>query len=347
MIVLGDFAATHYVDFNELKMALPNDITVVNLEGAITDQDPNMLLHKSIVFNTKESLAALKDLNTKLVTAANNHFFDLGNKVNFSQECLRQNGIRMVGAGEHLAEANQGVFLTENGTEYIILSFCWHVTGGRNARVHRPGVAPAEKNNVKACIYQAKKDHPKAQIVLVMHWGIELEVYPEPMHIELAHYAIDCGADIIIGHHPHCTQPIENYKGKYIFYSIGNLYIEENTYFGGRLDYPAYAHVSFAVRLSEGNITVYCLSAENNTVKCTDCLTSGETEKRYGLPPFGESDYSVWFRQHRKKKRFIPVYDHLDAEFGNACKDLFLKLRGSAIKVLMVLHIKNGRKNVE
>lgn len=347
MIVLGDFASSRFIDFSRMKSALPNDITVVNLEGAISDQDPDMLLYKSIVFNTEESVASLKILNTKLVTVANNHFFDLGNKVKYSQEYLCQNGIQMVGAGETLDEANRGVCLVENGTEYVILSFCWHVTGGKIARLHSPGVAPAEKKNIRACVCQARYENPKAKIVLIMHWGIELELYPEPMHVELAHYAIDCGADMIIGHHPHCTQPIEKYRDKYIFYSIGNFYIEEKTYFDGRLDYPVYAHNSFGIRLSNEEITVYCLLAENNTVICNDILDIDTAKKKYGFPSSYVNGYPDWFRRHRKKNKFVPEYDSLDAEFVNSCKDLFLKLRGEAIKLLVFLHIKNGRKDNE
>lgn len=62
------------------------------------------------------------------------------------------------------------------------------------------------------------------KIVLVhFHWGIEREYVPKASQISLAHYTIDAGADLIVGHHPHVVQGIEEYKGKFIVYSLGNF----------------------------------------------------------------------------------------------------------------------------
>lgn len=61
-----------------------------------------------------------------------------------------------------------------------------------------------------------------SRIIVLIHWGIENDPNPTNMQIKHAHWLIDNGADLIIGHHPHCTQKIEKYKGKHIFYSLGN-----------------------------------------------------------------------------------------------------------------------------
>lgn len=58
-----------------------------------------------------------------------------------------------------------------------------------------------------------------------MHWGFEFNKYPMPYDISLAHKMVDAGYDLIIGHHPHIIQPMEQYRGKKIFYSIGNFYM--------------------------------------------------------------------------------------------------------------------------
>jgi poly-gamma-glutamate synthesis protein (capsule biosynthesis protein) len=60
-------------------------------------------------------------------------------------------------------------------------------------------------------------------IVISLHWGDEFINRPSPEQIELAHKIIDCGADIILGHHPHILQGVEKYKGKVIAYSLGNF----------------------------------------------------------------------------------------------------------------------------
>lgn len=60
------------------------------------------------------------------------------------------------------------------------------------------------------------------KVVLLIHWGIENSPNPSDKQVELAHWLIDSGVDLIIGNHPHCIQPIEIYSDKYIFYSLGN-----------------------------------------------------------------------------------------------------------------------------
>lgn len=60
-------------------------------------------------------------------------------------------------------------------------------------------------------------------VILSIHWGIEKAAEPNEEQIRAAHTAIDCGADAVIGTHPHVLQGIEKYKGKYICYSLGNF----------------------------------------------------------------------------------------------------------------------------
>lgn len=67
------------------------------------------------------------------------------------------------------------------------------------------------------------KENKYARIVVLIHWGIENDPNPTKRQISNAHWLIDEGVDLIIGHHPHCVQKVEEYKGKYIFYSLGNF----------------------------------------------------------------------------------------------------------------------------
>lgn len=66
-------------------------------------------------------------------------------------------------------------------------------------------------------------------IVAVFHWGNELEEVPDSNQTTLAHLAIDEGADLVIGHHPHILQGVEQYKGKNIAYSLGNFCFAETS----------------------------------------------------------------------------------------------------------------------
>lgn len=74
---------------------------------------------------------------------------------------------------------------------------------------------------------QALKDAGADVIVVSFHWGTEKENYPDETQQALAHAAIDQGADLVLGHHPHVLQGIEKYQGKYIVYSLGNFCFEE------------------------------------------------------------------------------------------------------------------------
>jgi poly-gamma-glutamate synthesis protein (capsule biosynthesis protein) len=67
-------------------------------------------------------------------------------------------------------------------------------------------------------------------IIAVFHWGNELEPYPDHFQVELGHQAIDEGADLVVGHHPHVVQGIEYYKGKTIAYSLGNFLFGGNSH---------------------------------------------------------------------------------------------------------------------
>lgn len=85
-----------------------------------------------------------------------------------------------------------------------------------------PRCALRDPEVVLSAIGEAKE---KCDLVVVcIHWGFEYNRLPMPLDIDLAHKAIDAGADLIIGHHPHCVQPKEIFKEKPIYYSLGNFY---------------------------------------------------------------------------------------------------------------------------
>ena len=64
-------------------------------------------------------------------------------------------------------------------------------------------------------------------VVANFHWGQEYEMLPDAEQKRIAHLAVDAGADVVIGHHPHVLEPVEQYRGKYIFYSLGNLVFDQ------------------------------------------------------------------------------------------------------------------------
>ncbi|MBM5790029.1 CapA family protein, partial [Candidatus Parcubacteria bacterium] len=74
-------------------------------------------------------------------------------------------------------------------------------------------------------INSAKQTHD--MVIVSMHWGEEYQPVPEQATVQLAHTLVDAGADVIFGHHPHVLQPVERYKDKLIFYSLGNFVFDQ------------------------------------------------------------------------------------------------------------------------
>jgi poly-gamma-glutamate capsule biosynthesis protein CapA/YwtB (metallophosphatase superfamily) len=89
-----------------------------------------------------------------------------------------------------------------------------------------PGTAPLQKDIMTEDIERLR---PEVDLLVVMpHWGKEYIATPEPSQVKLAHAAIDAGADVIIGGHPHWPKGIEMYKGKPIYYSVGNFLFDQS-----------------------------------------------------------------------------------------------------------------------
>ena len=121
--------------------------------------------------------------------------------------------------------AINGIIVEEKGTKIGILAFSrvipdakWYATKNRAGLVS--GYDPYVNEMTKR-IAEMKKEVDI--VVLSIHWGVERSTTPRKQEINLAEKAIDSGADIVVGHHPHVLQGIQVYKGKPIFYSLGNF----------------------------------------------------------------------------------------------------------------------------
>ena len=140
---------------------------------------------------------------------------------------LQENNIQYVGAGNNDQQAYQPVYITKNGIKFAFLAYCDSVFTPNNyeAQENRNGIAFMRVDKMKQAVQEAKK---KADIVIVsMHSGIEYTSHPNTKQKNFAHQAIDAGADLVIGHHPHVIQNMEKYKDKYIIYSLGNFIFDQ------------------------------------------------------------------------------------------------------------------------
>lgn len=151
-------------------------------------------------------------------------YYGLGGKEGLNRllKKLKIFDINYFGAGLDLIQALTPAILELNNCRIGLLAFGWNEEMCVYAKDNKPGVAPLNK---KAIIQTIKKLKDKVDVLIVnLHWSYEYEVYPLPLHRRLALDIIDAGADLIVGHHAHIIQAYEEYKGKKIYYGLGNFY---------------------------------------------------------------------------------------------------------------------------
>ena len=178
-----------------------DDITIVNFEGTLTSNKKRA--RKTFTFKgPKKYVSILKKGSVEVVNLANNHSKDYGkSSLTDTQSTLRKNNIGY-------CRSTVISYQTVNDVKMAFLGF--------NA------LERITKSQIRSGIVQAKKN--KAKIIVVsFHWGVERKYYPNAKQKSLGRYAIDCGASLVLGHHPHVLQGIEKYNGRYIVYSLGNF----------------------------------------------------------------------------------------------------------------------------
>lgn len=198
------------------------DITIANLEAPIAKSGTEFT-EKKFRFRGSPAIApALKRARINTVTLANNHIMDFGPQA--LEETLRhldREGIAHFGAGSTLAEARRPVIMTSNGKRVALLGYSLTQPLEFFAGTERPGTAPGYEKIYAADIAAVRS---QADFVIVsFHWGSEGKRDVQEYQRNAARKAIDAGADVIIGHHPHVLRGVERYKRGVIFYSLGNF----------------------------------------------------------------------------------------------------------------------------
>lgn len=220
--------------FGDLKtLFLQSDIVVINLESPFTDSNINY--KKAIPLKANPDYAhVLKDNNVNVVSLANNHIMDYGPPgLQDTIAALDKYDINHIGAGENLQKALKPAYFNIDNKKIAIINFFdkttfqgFSETELAQATNDKPGSAPADWNTVKDSI-----DNIKSQsdiVVVTFHYGNEYSVNPNNYQTELSRKCIDEGADLVIGTHSHVPEGIESYKGKLIFYSLGNCVFDQS-----------------------------------------------------------------------------------------------------------------------
>ena len=197
---------------NMREYFLDDDLTLVNFEGTLTESTyvPPKKKENQFLFSAPPAyVSVLPDNGIEAVSLENNHVLDHGQEVyEETQRTLEEAGI-VWSNSEHM-----GIFETK-GIQIAMLSY---LCIDRYDQLW---------DKVPADIKAAKERYPL--VIVSFHWGNELDYAPTNNQIRMGRLAADSGADLVIGHHSHRMNPIEQYNGVYICYSLGNFCFSGNS----------------------------------------------------------------------------------------------------------------------
>lgn len=221
--VTGDFIPARSVNYQTTKYGnfvwtvegITNyftkaDIVFVNLETPLFTNCP--ITNEGFVFcGDVKHTKALKAINTTIVNLSNNHLSNYGEQgYTKTKEILQNNNIQTTG--------DRLTIIEKKGVKFAFL--------GYNDIGYTPNyLSKADLDKIKQDILQAKSS---ADVIIVQfHFGTEYADFPDTQQVTIAQNAIDFGADLVIGNHPHSIQPVEIYKDKVIMYAHGNFVFDQ------------------------------------------------------------------------------------------------------------------------
>ena len=206
---------------------------------------------------------AIREAGYDVISFATNHCMDWGREAFFQTiDVLKKEELRVIGAGKDISEARKPAIVEINGTKIGFLGYNTILPQDYYATKDRPGCAPMRgltvyesiehdqpgtpcrihtfphRDDLKQLLEDIRMLRKQVDIVaLSIHWGIHfIPAVLADYQRDVAHAAIDAGADVILGHHTHILKPIEVYKGKVIFYSLANFALDPPQAFAENLD---------------------------------------------------------------------------------------------------------------
>ncbi|MBR5779488.1 MAG: CapA family protein [Clostridia bacterium] len=260
------------------------DVAMLNLENALSDRGTPMK-HKLYTYVGKpENAEILKKIGVDYVSLANNHVFDYGEDAFFDTlDTLDKYGIDHSGAGRNANEAQKPFYYVINGRKIAYIS----------ATRAEKNILTPEATDIQSGVFRCYDNIRLLEVIeetkqscdyviLLIHWGTEYSAKLEGVQKDTAHEYIDAGADLIVGTHAHQLQGIEFYKGKAIFYNLGNFWFNAKDIETGllklELDGDGNEEFYFIPGLQSGCKTKYLLGTEQGR-EILDNLASHEPEQ--------------------------------------------------------------------
>ena len=220
--------------FESLRSELADqDYVIGNLECIAKGDHGENEQKKPRLTTTVKTLEYLKDINLNVACLAQNHIYDhLFDGFNKTVNFLQKSGIQYIGAGLTSHEAQKYIILKKKSLAIGLLNY---VTNDTNPNLPEDARVFLNVFDLDQCIKDISelKKHVR-HVVVLLHWGGRVEggLFPDWNQPTIARQLIESGADLIVGHHSHTYQSFQVYKGRHIFYSLGNFCFSDYTFDG-------------------------------------------------------------------------------------------------------------------
>ena len=342
MIIIGDIAIPNQELGQLVRKAFSeaefnnNQAVIFNLEGLLADNyklsDPSPVL-----FNHSSVQNVFEDFEVKIAAIANNHTLDLPHKLEDTKKTLKQNGFLTVGAGSKSDLDFEVTSFVEQGKNIYLFNACWDfLLYHQNSKNDNLTVNIINEQKLLERLKSIKQKDKDAIVVFYFHWSFDLEILPFPSYREFSKALIDNGASLVAGGHSHCIQGGERYKDGYIVYGLGNFFIPNGVYANGNLNFPEMSNLGLVLEWDIVSNNLYChwfkYSYTNNLHSLVkvgrDLFDHSETLSKHS--PFNtlsHKEYISYFKNNRRKKKLIPIFNNYNSTIENKLKMYLLKSR--------------------
>lgn len=194
-------------------------VGLVNLEGPLAREARKQDRTFSYRVQPDTATALIKS-GINVVTLANNHLTDCGRAgVVETLEALEAAGVRVIGAGLNRDQAHAGAVMQARQGRLGLLGYYWNRRTAATDGLPGSAMDPPEDLERDIARMRTVADH----VLVTFHWGVPYVREPAELDRRKARWAIECGADAVVSHHPHVVQAFEIHRDRPIFYSIGNF----------------------------------------------------------------------------------------------------------------------------
>ncbi len=202
-------------------------LVVGNLECPATKIEAPVF--KQFIFRAEpEWLSTLRQHGFTHLNLANNHAIDQGREgLMDTRRNVEKAGMTPLGAGQDMQEAAAPVLLASSPRKVWLVSSLRLALENFTYLTDKPCVSQEPMDSLLQRVFRLRQADSTAVIIVSLHWGGEHTLQPVPLQRHEAHELINAGADVLICHHTHTLQTIEDYHGHRIYYSIGNFIFDQ------------------------------------------------------------------------------------------------------------------------